>query len=90
MGINMECGDSNCGLIAPASKFVHGCPHCGAKGTPTDAGWKKSGYVQPITERRCFCGASSDKVIVIKLGGDAYICEHCVALCNEIIKEKKG
>lgn len=59
-------------------------------------GWVKADNL-PATKKkesldiRCsFCGKSSENVALIISGpGDAYICDECVDLCCEIIKERR-
>ncbi len=37
-----------------------------------------------------FCGKSEKEVRILILGIDAYICDECVAFCNEILFEEFG
>ena len=37
-----------------------------------------------------FCGKSGEQVERIIIGPNVYICNECVALCNEIIAEGRG
>jgi hypothetical protein len=40
-------------------------------------------------EARCsFCGKSRDQVQRLVAGPGVFICDHCVALCNEIIEKE--
>jgi ATP-dependent Clp protease ATP-binding subunit ClpX len=40
---------------------------------------------------RCsFCGKSQEEVRKLIAGPDVYICDECIALCNEIISEEEG
>jgi ATP-dependent Clp protease ATP-binding subunit ClpX len=40
-------------------------------------------------DRACsFCGKSQEKVRRLIAGPNVYICDECVALCNEIIAEE--
>jgi ATP-dependent Clp protease ATP-binding subunit ClpX len=42
------------------------------------------------TEIRCsFCGKGEKEVIQIIAGPTVYICNECIAICNEIITQKK-
>ncbi len=41
-------------------------------------------------EKYCsFCGDSSDEVLVLIEGTNCYICDKCVELCREVVREKK-
>jgi ATP-dependent protease Clp ATPase subunit len=41
-----------------------------------------------IAEMRCsFCGKSKDQVRRLVAGPGVFICDECIALCNEIIQE---
>lgn len=40
---------------------------------------------------RCsFCSKTQDDGVILVAGPGVFICEECIALCNEIIAEKKG
>jgi ATP-dependent Clp protease ATP-binding subunit ClpX len=40
---------------------------------------------------RCsFCGKSQEEVRKLIAGPDVYICDECIALCNEILAEEEG
>jgi hypothetical protein len=42
-----------------------------------------------LRHARCsFCGKSKDQVAKLIAGPGVYICDHCVALCNEIIAQE--
>src|SRR5260370_16796219 len=43
---------------------------------------------KPIDARCSFCGKSRDKVQRLVAGPGVFICDACVALCNEIIQEQ--
>ena len=44
--------------------------------------------LRPAQMRCSFCGKSKDQVNKLVAGPGVYICDHCVALCNEIIAEE--
>ena len=51
---------------------------------------KKKNSKKTIQALRCsFCGKSQDEVERLIAGPDVYICNHCVALCEEIISQEE-
>jgi len=41
-----------------------------------------------LRDARCsFCGKRQDQVRKLVAGPGVYICDHCVALCNEVLAE---
>lgn len=42
---------------------------------------------KPIDVRCSFCGKRKDQVARLVAGPGVYICDECVALCNEIINQ---
>ena len=43
---------------------------------------------KPIDARCSFCGKSKDQVGRLVAGPGVFICDECVRLCNEVIKEQ--
>src|SRR4051812_46851925 len=80
------------GKAPPAAPDDRSRSFCRPAGTPTSAGkhvpLSHLSFVSQDKHLRCsFCGKSKDSVRKFISGPSVYICNECIALCNEILAE---